>query len=35
MKLSADQQKLVEANLGLVGKVIRDKVPGHQPDGDL
>ena len=28
MKLSADQQNLVEANLGLVGKVIRDKVRG-------
>lgn len=28
MKLSADQQKLVEDNLGLVGKVIRDKVRG-------
>ena len=28
MKLNADQQKLVEDNLGLVGKVIRDKVHG-------
>ena len=33
MKLSADQQKLVEANLGLVGKVIRDKVRGFNQMG--
>ena len=28
MKLSSEQQNVVEANLGLVGKVIQDKVRG-------
>ena len=28
MKLTVQQQKLVEDNIGLVGKVIRDKVHG-------